>query len=132
MGHKQSQQTALSGHPAPASVPLTVDAVFQTAIGVDIALDRLDCCFQWFDLQANRSSNEFATFPTSQSGLRHFAQWVAQRSPQIVLMESTGFFWIAPWDVLEELQLPQTKLYLAVTLEFRYANAQMRLMVKLS
>ncbi|WP_444467646.1 hypothetical protein [Sutterella wadsworthensis] len=89
MSHKQSQQTATAppDHCTPVSAVSTVDAVFQTAIGVDVALDSLECCFQWFDLQANRSSNEFAAFPTSQSGLRLFAQWVAQRSPQIVLME---------------------------------------------
>ena len=41
-------------------------------------------------------------FPTTTSGLHALAKWLEQQGVETVAMESTGTYWIALYDVLEE------------------------------
>ena len=91
----------------------TMNAVFASAVGIDVHAKILACCFQWYDFETAASQQESATFGTSQSQLREFAEWVKARRPNRIVMESTGVLWHAPYEALEKAGFTNSELILA-------------------
>lgn len=90
-----------------------MDAVFASAVGIDVHAQSLVCCHEWFDFESQSSRREEARFGTSQSQLRAFQVWVKTRSPNQVVMESTGVLWVAPYEALEDAGFQTSQLVLA-------------------
>lgn len=105
----RTKKTGAATAPPPRSL---VNALHNSAIGIDVAMDSLACCFQWFNPKTNRAHDEQITFPTSCSGIAQFVAWVQTKAPNVILMESTSVYWLAPWQALEKIDLPQTKVLL--------------------
>ena len=45
-------------------------------------------------------------FPTTVTGLGNFVNWCSDIKPQKIIMESTGIYWMSPFDALENANLP--------------------------
>lgn len=76
-----------------------------SSVGVDVHRDILFVCYHRLYQDENGEWKlliEEANFKTTGAQLRSFAEWIAVRCPDVVLMESTGIYWHAPFDALED------------------------------
>lgn len=73
---------------------------YARTIGLDVHQKMIVCCFT--AVQADgKIIKETAEFETFKRGLKALASWCAERKPDVVLMESTGIYWKAPYVYLE-------------------------------
>lgn len=79
-----------------------VKAAFNSAVGIDVHHKLLVCAHQSFDSQAGEIFTEVVNFGTTVSALKSMVQWIQQRHPQRILMESTGVLWLSPYEALED------------------------------
>lgn len=78
-----------------------VRCLYHSAIGVDVHAQLLVCCFQKHLPETNQLLSEQAQFGTSNSQIKQFVDWVSSHKPEIILMESTGVYWMSPYEALE-------------------------------
>ena len=98
-------------HSTTVSHPDTViQARYRSAIGVDIHLEVLVCCYQYCHDDVIETTH--ASFASSASDIDRFAQWCQQRQPDIIVMESTGVLWRSAYEALEEVGFDQRQLAL--------------------
>ena len=97
---------------ATASGRPVVAAMYSSAVGVDVHLDLLVCCYQSYDVRNSTTVTEYANFGTDAPELQKFAQWIRERDPEIVLMESTGVLWQSAYEALEKVGFTQQQLAL--------------------
>ncbi len=88
-----------------------VAAVYPSAIGVDVHAELLVCAFQCADSN-NQIRTEVIEFGTKASDIRAFAQWCVSKSPDLIVMESTGVLWRSPYEGLESEGFTSDKLAL--------------------
>lgn len=50
--------------------------------------------------ETNQLLSEQAQFGISNSQIKQFVDWVSSHKPEIILMESTGVYWISPYEAL--------------------------------
>lgn len=74
--------------------------LYNSAIGVDVHAQLLICCFQKHLPETNQLLSEQAQFGISNSQIKQFVDWVSSHKPEIILMESTGVYWISPYEAL--------------------------------
>lgn len=79
-----------------------VRCLYNASIGIDVHSELLVCCYQAYDPHTQTLTSQTEKFGTSASQLIEFVQWVSQRKPEIVLMESTGVYWFSPYNALEK------------------------------
>lgn len=91
----------------------TIDAVYSSAIGIDVHTEVLVCCFEYFDFETGECRKEARSFGTSCSKIREFAEWVHDCAPTRIIMESTGVLWRAPYEALEQAGFTSHELVLA-------------------
>lgn len=89
----------------------TVRARYRSAIGVDVHLHLLVCCYQT-QLNDHREISESRDFYTDRKSLNEFAAWCREKNPEIVLMESTGILWYSPYEALEDIGFSNSQLAL--------------------
>ena len=65
--------------------------------GIDVGSSELFVC-----IAKNSSEQEVRSFPTFTSDLRHMIDWLKANGVKSVSMESTGVYWIVPYEMLEE------------------------------
>ena len=114
---------------ATASGRPVVAAMYSSAVGVDVHLDLLVCCYQSYDVRNSTTVTEYARLTTEKEKkeslscrhisvetyapeLQKFAQWIRERDPEIVLMESTGVLWQSAYEALEKVGFTQQQLAL--------------------
>lgn len=89
-----------------------LEAALPSAVGIDVHAEILVCAHEWFDFEARECKHEFKEFGCSQSQRREFAEWVASKHAPVIIMESTGVLWRAPYEALEDAGVPQSTLLL--------------------
>ena len=65
--------------------------------GIDIGASELFVC-----IAKNSSEQEVQSFPTFTADLRLMIKWLKANGVESVSMESTGVYWIVPYEMLEE------------------------------
>ena len=65
--------------------------------GIDIGANELFVC-----IAKNPSEQEVRSFPTFTADLRRMVEWLKASGVTSVAMESTGVYWIVPYEMLEE------------------------------
>jgi transposase len=65
--------------------------------GIDIGASELFVC-----IAKNSSEHEVRSFPTFTADLRHMLAWLKGNGVESVAMESTGVYWIVPYEMLDE------------------------------
>lgn len=76
-----------------------INVAHASAAGIDVHLKLLVVAMQFH--RGNQIITEVREFGTSYSQLEAFAQWIAEKNPEIVIMESTGVLWHSPYEALE-------------------------------
>lgn len=101
-----------------------VGCVHQSAIGVDVHAQILVCEYQSCTAGSSELSCERARFGTSSSGLKEFAQWVSVHKPEVILMESTGVYWVSPYEALEDVGFTSKQLVLVKATDIKAAKGR--------
>ena len=65
--------------------------------GIDIGASELFVC-----IAKNPSEQEVRSFPSFTADLRHMIHWLKKSGVESVAMESTGVYWLVPYEMLEE------------------------------
>lgn len=76
--------------------------IYPTAIGLDVHQRQITACAITTDAdgQLRVEHREFGAFKRDRRAL---AQWCAARTPDVVVMESTGIYWKSPYCALERV-----------------------------
>ena len=74
-----------------------------SVIGADVHKKAIVCCARY--LEGDEWKEAFATFSTKKDGILRMAEWCKQYNPSFVLMESTGVYWVSPYNYLERAGL---------------------------
>lgn len=88
-----------------------------SAIGIDVHAQLLVCAYQCSDginpvTKQPRLIEETHEFGTCRSELEEFARWCHDLAPDVILMESTGGFWISPYEALEDMGFTSRQIQL--------------------
>ena len=92
---------------------VVINALYPSAIGVDVHHDLLVCAYQYLDFEKSEICTELHEFRcSSPQNFADFAQWCYERTPDVILMESTGVLWRAPYESLEDVGFESEQLAL--------------------
>jgi transposase len=81
---------------------MKMEALLETCCGLDIHKEEITACLLTGELDSKPSS-EIREFSTMSSGLQELKEWLEKNNCHHIAMESTGIYWIAPYEVLERL-----------------------------
>lgn len=88
-----------------------VRCLYRSAVGVDIYPCPIACLlFSEICSRENQLISEQTQFGTSNTQLQEFLEWIRNRTPEIVLMESTGVYWISPYEALKRAGFSSERL----------------------
>jgi transposase len=79
---------------------MEMEALLEICCGLDIHKEEITACLLTGGLDAKPSA-EIMTFSTMSSGLQDLKEWLEKNNCKHIAMESTGIYWIAPYEVLE-------------------------------
>lgn len=79
-----------------------MEALLETCCGLDIHKEEITACLLTGGLK-EKPSAEIRTFSTMSSGLQDLKEWLEGKNCSHIAMESTGIYWIAPYEVLERM-----------------------------
>ena len=88
--------------PSVQEVQCPVSGIYFSSIGVDVHAQILVCHSQRYDPDSKSLFESDVRFGTSRQQLELFAQWIIEKDPEVVLMESTGVYWFSPYEALEQ------------------------------
>ena len=77
-----------------------MEALLEICCGLDIHKEEITACLLTGGLDVKPSA-EIRTFSTMSSGLQDLKEWLEKSNCKNIAMESTGIYWIAPYEVLE-------------------------------
>jgi len=75
--------------------------VHNMVIGMDVHQSKLVCCAMW--QVGHELKTEKKTFGTFRGEKKAMALWCASFHPDLVIMESTGIYWMSPYAFLEKV-----------------------------
>ena len=84
-----------------AKETLMEQVVHSTVIGMDVHQSKLVCCAMW--QEGLELKTEKQTFDTFKNDKKAMASWCASFHPDLVIMESTGIYWMSPYAFLEKV-----------------------------
>lgn len=117
---KEKSQSVI--HPKTTLAP--VDCLHSSAMGVDVHSQILVCYYECFNPDTEVLNYDLQKFATSNSGLLKFAQWAKSIQPEVILMESTGVYWMSPYEALEEIGFNDQQLVLVKATEVKAARGR--------
>jgi hypothetical protein len=77
--------------------PAQLSLLNQKCAGIDIGAAEIFVC-----IAKTASEQEVRSFPTFTADLRQMVQWLKKSGVESVAMESTGVYWIPPYEMLDE------------------------------
>ncbi len=80
---------------------LMEEILYNKVIGIDVHQSKLVCCAVWHE--DNERKTEKMTFGTFKNDKKAMAAWCASFHPDLVIMESTGIYWMSPFAFLEKI-----------------------------
>lgn len=79
------------------TIPAPLSLLNPKCAGIDVGASELFVC-----VAKNSSEQEVRAFPTFTSDLRNMIGWLKNSGVKSVAMESTGVYWIVPYEILED------------------------------
>ena len=77
--------------------PVQLNLLNPKCAGIDVGATELFVC-----IAKNSSEHEVRSFSTFTIDIRQMVKWLKESGVESVAMESTGVYWIAPYEILEE------------------------------
>jgi hypothetical protein len=81
---------------------MKMEALLEISCGLDVHKEEITACLLTGALDTKPSA-EIRTFNTMSSGLQELKEWLENKNCNHIAMESTGVYWIAPYEVLESV-----------------------------
>jgi transposase len=82
------------------TIPASLSQLNSKCAGIDIGAAELFVC-----IAKNSSKQEVRSFPTFTADLKQMIEWLKRNGVESVAMESTGSYWIVPYEMMEEAGL---------------------------
>lgn len=79
------------------TTPAPLSQLDPKCVGIDVGASELFVC-----VAKSNSEQEVRSFPTFTADLRRMISWLKDNGVKSVAMESTGVYWIVPYEMLEE------------------------------
>ncbi len=79
------------------TIPASLSQLNPKYAGIDVGATELFVC-----IAKNRSKQKVRSFLTFTSDIKHMINWLKENKVESVAMESTGVYWIVPYELLEE------------------------------
>jgi transposase len=79
------------------TIPASLSHLNPKCAGIDVGAAELFVC-----IAKNASSQQVRTFSTFTADLKQMVKWLKETGVESVAMESTGSYWIVPYELLEE------------------------------
>jgi len=79
------------------TTPASLTLLNPKCAGIDVGASELFIC-----IAKNSSEQEVRSFPTFTADLKQMIHWLKKSGVKSVAMESTGVYWIVPYEMLEE------------------------------
>lgn len=80
-----------------STTPVPLSLLNPKCAGIDVGASELFVC-----IAKNSSEQEVRSFPTFTADLKRMIDWLKSSGVKSVSMESTGVYWIVPYELLEE------------------------------
>lgn len=81
---------------SPKTAPAPLNLLNPKCAGIDVGASELFVC-----IAKNSSEQEVRSFPTFTADLKRMVDWLKNSGVKSVSMESTGVYWIVPYEMLE-------------------------------
>ena len=78
-------------------------ALLEKCCGLDVHKELVVACLMTGSLDDNNPSTEIRQFSTLPLGLEELKSWLESENCHHIAMESTGIFWVALYEILEEI-----------------------------
>ena len=106
--NSKSQDDRVSSQPAKlnisnSSFDVAEESVFMSSVGLDIHESVIVACYQKFIPDTVSVEVLETQTCTTKAQLQQLVDWLLELNPEVILMESTGVYWQALYDSLEEL-----------------------------
>ena len=82
---------------SPKTKPLSLKLLNSECAGIDVGARELFVC-----IAKSPSEQEVRSFPTFTADLKRMITWLKESGVKSVAMESTGVYWIVPYEMLDE------------------------------
>jgi transposase len=82
---------------SPKTKPSELKILDPKRAGIDVGASELFVC-----MAKNQSQQEVRSFPTFTADLKLMIDWLKENGVESVAMESTGVYWIVPYEMLEQ------------------------------
>jgi len=79
------------------TIPASLSQLNPKCAGIDVGAAELFVC-----IAKNSSKQEVRSFSTFTADIKHMIDWLKKNKVESVAMESTGVYWIVPYEMLEE------------------------------
>lgn len=89
--------TSAGSSPELALEPAQLSLLNQKCAGIDIGAAEIFVC-----IAKTHSEQEVRSFPTFTADLKRMVKWLKESGVESVSMESTGVYWISPYEMLDE------------------------------
>lgn len=77
-------------------------ACYRSVIGVDVHSNLMVAQYQRCDFGSAHVETEDYKCGATRSELHGLARWCRERNPELIIMESTGIYWLTPYEILED------------------------------
>ena len=108
--NSKSQDDRVSSQPAKlnisnSSFDVAEESVFMSSVGLDIHESVIVACYQKFIPDTVSIEVLETQTGTTKAQLQQLVDWLLELNPEVILMESTGVYWQALYDLLEDNDL---------------------------
>lgn len=76
-------------------------AMHTSAIGIDVHESKMVACYQYCNSGDSNIYTEHLETKTKFIDIKHLVDWICKKSPDVVVFESTGVYWMSLYDELE-------------------------------
>ena len=97
---KDSISSTLSKDKAP--IITVFEASYNSAVGIDVHLNKMALAYQRAVPESQDLIQDALTTKGTIEELNRAIDWIATKDPEVIIMESTGVYWVPLYLLLEE------------------------------
>lgn len=109
----------------PKKLPTAIfSATNESAIGVDVHLDKMVFCYQRCQFNGDKLEQREFIYRGSRDELRKAAKICFSLQPNVIVMESTGIYWLSLYEMLEDAGFNSDQLIVLNAREVKAARGR--------
>ena len=76
-----------------------------SSVGIDVHNNKMVLAFQRSLLESNGLETDMFTTCADITSLNKAVNWISEKAPEVIIMESTGVYWVPLYNILEGQRL---------------------------